>query len=543
MTDLLIGLAVLFVGPVLVIWWVPTLVHEIGHFAGATIAGARFDYVPLGPFVVIPKGVPGRLRLKIRRFPCDSAIPSAGRARAQLFISTLGGPALNIGLGIALLAIAFLGDVGRSAYLAPLVLLLVGLFTAMQGFLWLLPWRPYGVPSDGLRLWSLLTGSTTGRRWLALKETTAQSIAGARPRDWPADLMRDLVVASDGSIDDVAAAVTLYWHLLDSHRLTEARACLEQARAAASQRYMTELNSQTILLELAYMESRVGDDPAVAVDALMRSAFVSKATLLRVVAAISLSYADLDGAEGAVTAATAELPALRPGYARMETDLLTELADEARQRREGGPVATAVTPSGDARVDVSRFALPDVPVHEPAPAPGLRSARTLVGFVGSAILALGGYASLSAFLVGPGRLLALLPTLAAVLVVLRVRASRGRHRLVGMRTALAAFAVLFAASPVLVADLLRPNGSGYIWIVGQARPCIGFGSGHDVSTVWVYLFSLAIAMSALLIATRARNETAVPRRGIYLGIGLVILWVAAVASDHAHFAALIGCGS
>src|SRR4029077_7983679 len=243
MSDLLIGLAVLILGPVLVIWWVPNLVHEIGHFAAALIAGARFDYVPLGPFVLLPKTVPGRLRWNIRRFPCDSAFPSAGHASSQLFVSSLGGPALNIGLGVLLLAIAFLGDVGRSAYLTPLVLLLVGMFTALQGLMWLLPWRPYGVPSAGLRLCSRLTGSRGGRRWLALKEATAQSIAGVRPREWPADVMRDLVVASGGSPDAIAAAVMLYWHLLDSHRLTEARACLEQARAAASQRYMAELNS------------------------------------------------------------------------------------------------------------------------------------------------------------------------------------------------------------------------------------------------------------------------------------------------------------
>ena len=96
---------------------------------------------------------------------------------------------------------------------------------------------------------------------MALREAIAQSEAGVRPRDWSVDLMSRLVIASDGSIDDVAAAVVLYWHLLDSHRVAEAHACLEQARAAASQRYMNQLNGQTVLLELAYMEARRGPDP------------------------------------------------------------------------------------------------------------------------------------------------------------------------------------------------------------------------------------------------------------------------------------------
>src|SRR5207244_1298106 len=110
-----------------------------------------------------------------------------------------------------------------------------------------LPSRQYGVPSDSRRLWSLVAGTPGARRWVALKEATAWSESGVRPRDWPLETMNALVIASDGSTDDIAAAVTLYWHLLDSRRMTEARQCLEQARAAASQRYMAQLNSQIVL--------------------------------------------------------------------------------------------------------------------------------------------------------------------------------------------------------------------------------------------------------------------------------------------------------
>jgi hypothetical protein len=540
--DLLTGLVVLFAGPVLVIWWLPYLVHELGHLMGARLAGAQFDYIPLGPFMLTPRG-PRRLRRQIRRFACDSTVPTPSHSRWQLLMATVGGPALNIAVGVTLLVIGFLGDLGRSAFLAPLVLILVGLFMTMHGIIWLLPWRPYGVPSDGLRLWSLLAGTRGGRRWMALKEATAWSEADIRPRNWPVEVMSRLVVQSDGSIDDIAAAVMLYWHLLDSHRLTEARACLEQARAAASQRYMAQLNGQIVQLELAYIEARLGPDPAVAVRNLMQSAFIAKATLLRVFAAISLAYADLDGAEQAATAATGELPALRPGYARMESDLIVELVEEAQRRRRGGPGPAAAPPSISVGVDVSRFAVPDVALQEPAPPSGVRSSRAVVGFVGSAILGLAGYASVAAFTHGFAPLLAVVPAIASAFAVLRVRSSRGVHRVDGLRTAFAAMAVLFATSPLLVADVLRPNLSGYIWIVGQARPCTAFGAGHDITTLWVYLFAAAIAMAGLLMGTRAKNEPAVPRPGIYLGIGLVVLWIVAVASDHAHFAAVIGCGA
>jgi len=449
---------------------------------------------------------------------------------------------LNLAFGLALLAIGFVGDVGRSFFLAPLVLILIGMFMALHGIVYLLPSRHYGVPSDGRRMWSLLAGTPGARRWVAWKEATAWSEADVRPRDWPLETVSALVTASDGSTDDIAAALTLYWHLLDGGRLTEARQCLEQARAAASKRYMAQLSSQIVLLELAYMEARLGPDPATAVRNFWRSAFIAKATLLRVVGAIHLSYADPGAAAQAATMAMGELQALRPGYARMESDLLAEIIDDAHRRMAGEPDREVVVLRSPEGVDVSRFAVPDAELLEPAPPPGIRSMRTLVGVIGSATLGLAGYASISAFTRGGAvPLLAAIPAVASFFVVLRVRVSRGARRVETLRAAFVALGVLFAASPVLVGDLLRPSGSGYIWIAGQARPCTAFGTGHDLSAVWAYLFGVAIAMVGLLIATRAASEPPIPRAGILVGIGLVALWVAAVSTDHAHFAAVIGC--
>jgi hypothetical protein len=284
----------------------------------------------------------------------------------------------NIALGVSLAAVALVGDVGRSAFLAPLVFLLVGMFMGLHGLVWLLPWRPDGVPSYGKRLFSLVTGSPSGRRWIALKTIASLSDSGVRPREWPSDVVNDLVQASDGSTDDVGAALTLYWYLLDSRRLTEARSCLEQARAAASQYYMSQLNGQLVLLELAFIEARTGEDPAVAVSNLVRSAFFAPAMLARVVAAVQLSYADFAAAEKTADNALRDFSSLRPGFALMEADLLRELADEARQRRVGGVQLEAAAPRERSAVDVSRFAVPDMDLKAPLPPPGVRSLRTLV---------------------------------------------------------------------------------------------------------------------------------------------------------------------
>jgi len=90
LSDLVTGLVVLVVAPVLVIWWLPYLVHELGHAAAAILAGARFDYIPLGPFLAEPIRGSLRIRWRVRRWSCGAILPSRSRARQQIFIASLG---------------------------------------------------------------------------------------------------------------------------------------------------------------------------------------------------------------------------------------------------------------------------------------------------------------------------------------------------------------------------------------------------------------------------------------------------------------------
>jgi hypothetical protein len=505
------------------------------------MAGARFDYIPLGPFVLTRGDGTVRIRRQVRRFACDAMLPSATWPRAQLFAASIGGPAANLVLGVALIVVALGDGLGSSAYLAPLVLLLVGLFMAGHGLVNVLPWRPYGVPSDGWRVLSLLRRSHSARRWVALKTIAAHSASGTRPRDWPAQELGALVQASDGSIDDVSGALTLYWHLLDSGKLNEARDCLEQARAAASQRYMTQVNAQLVLLELAYIEARIGPDPAVAASNLLRSAFFAPATLARVVAAIQLSYANFAEAQVIAASASEDMSGLRPGAAVMERELLAALADEAERRRAGLAAADASAERTSAGVDVSRFAKPDVPLREPLPPAGVRSAKTVVGIISSAMLGLTTFVVAGAFDRAVAPLLAIVAATMSALAVMCVRFTRGAATLGLARHGLAALGMMLTALPLLIGDLLRANATGYIWIAGQARPCTNFGTGHEVSAVILYAIFMAFAVLGLLIGTRVHNEPIIPRRGIYVGVACLAIWVALFGSDHTRFAVLIGC--
>jgi len=525
---------------VLILWWFPYLAHEVGHAVGSRLSGARFDYIPLGPLVAERVAGRIRVRLQVRRFSCDAVLPVPGNARRQLVVATFAGPATNLAVGSGLLALALVDGTSLVNF-APLLLLIGGMFMTLHGAIALLPWRPYGVPSDGIRLLSLLTGSLAGRRWIALKVIARLSHAGVRPRDWPVQLTSALVVPSDGSTDDVAGALALYWHLLDDSRVSDARACLEQARAAASQRYMSQLNSQLVLLELSYLEAMQGPDPASAKANLLKSAFVSRATLARVVAALQLSYAFVGEAEITAREGLQELGSLRPGFALMESDLLAEIIAEAQRRRDDRSMPDAARDPIGPGVDVSRFAVPDVQLRAPALPPGMRSMRTAVGLVSGATIALIAYAVVSIFATGAALALAVAAAAGAALGVFRVRSSVGMRRVESFRNVLATLATFSAASPLLVSELLRPNAAGYVWISGFARPCVALGTGHDVSSILIYLMALPFAIVGLLIGTRAHTEPLFPRRAMYIGVTLIVLWIAAFASDHARFAALIGC--
>lgn len=539
MLELLTELVLLFVGPVLVIWWIPYLVHEIGHAVAAAVVGAGFDYVPLGPFIATKSSSGWRVRRHVLRLSCDAVIPSPGSPRRQMFVATVGGPVANLAVGLAAVAIGFGGAAERAHFLAPLALLLLGVFTTMNGVAQLLPWRPHGIPTDGRRAISLLLGSRAGHRWVALKLITAASHMGVRPRDWEPHPLQALVAPSDGSLDDVAGALSLYWHLLDDHRLDEARMCLEQARAAASQRHLTQLNSQLVLLELAYVEARFGTDPSIAVEHFARSASIARATFARVLAAIALSYSDLDGAEHLAAAARRELGDLRPGFALMEEDLLLEIEAEARRRRE----AVAVPPSRQAlgpSVDVSRFAVPDVELRPPPVPPGARSFLTMAGVISAVLLGATLNSGIGAFSREAGAITAIATTAISVGAVLRVRTSRGERRVDLLREMFALMATIAIASPLLISDLFRANSAGWIWIAGEIRPCLEFGTGHDIAAA-NSLFASAFALVGLLIATRARSGPALPRRGVVIGFLLIALWLVTVGADHKPFAAMIGC--
>ncbi|MGH2370440.1 MAG: hypothetical protein ACRDI2_19875 [Chloroflexota bacterium] len=343
MIELLTTLVAVVIGSVLIIWWLPYLVHELGHFVGARVAGARFDFVPLGPFVVVQTPGGRRIRRLIRRYACDATIPKTDAAFRQLFAAAATGPLLNVALGVAAVWLAVDDRVARAWHFAPLLLIAVGFFMAGHGLGHLLPWRPRGFTSDGRRMLAILGRTPSARRWIALRIITSLSESGIRPRDWHRELIEAVRSPGDGSTDDIAAALVVYWHLLDSARPQEARDCLESARIAATLPYLPDDLERVVDSELAYIEARLGADPSLGAESLTRARFVGPTSAGRVLAAVLLSYSYVDEARREAEVAREHLSELRAGFALMEEDLLNDLLEDCRRRSAGRPIDTQHT--------------------------------------------------------------------------------------------------------------------------------------------------------------------------------------------------------
>jgi len=541
--DALIGVVELFAIPIGIIWWIPYLVHELGHFAGARVAGARFDYIPLGPFIA-PRHIPNRpIVLRVVRRACDATLPSESAPSAQLAIATAVGPLANLLVGAALIVLAV--GVTTPETLTQPALFAVGFFVFLHGVVHLVPATPYATPTDGRRLLDLLRGTGSWRRWCAIRVIARRSDDGIRPRDWSPQQLAELVTASEGRIDDVDAAITLHWHLLDVGRFDDAELCLRQAMAAAGQRSMTAQTAEVIRLEVAYLEARRGADPQVAVSNLLRSRFLARASLLRVVAAVQLRFNFFKEARATISQARSGLAGLRPGYAALETSLLDDLEREAVTAVETGALPTKQAPEApDARpttfdLDVSRFAVPDVRPVVKRPH-GLRSARTLVGLIGAGVLALSVFAIVTEASRSAGLFFAIPVLIFSALTVVWVRTRRAVLGAPALRTSLTTAAVLAFASVVLAGNVMRLYSGPYLWIVGQARPCVLL-DGSGFSSLVVYLLGAALGFVGLVMGTRAERGSAVPLEGIYLGGMVVVLFSLTFATDPSRLAVLIGC--
>jgi hypothetical protein len=225
---------------VLLILFLTTTIHELGHLLGGKLGGLRFHLLIIGPLRITRRG--GKLLLGWHKSVAifnglTGCIPEDTRdLPRRLLIFTLGGPLAS--LGQALLAgwlffrwqanVHFTNSFAWATESAALL----ALFGALHFLSSMKPGSYYnGQAADGGRIMSLIRGGVAAERWCALAALYGADQRGQRPCDWDESLIRQALQGYEHNHDSQQARLLAYQWALDNGRIAEANRWLEEAVA------------------------------------------------------------------------------------------------------------------------------------------------------------------------------------------------------------------------------------------------------------------------------------------------------------------------
>jgi hypothetical protein len=335
------------------------LLHELGHVIAARAVKFEFQEFVVGWVRVTRTEKSWHVRLAalprpywgfVRAFPRS---PRQVRIRMVAFV--LGGPAMNILVGILFLIAGFIDHrlpmpvlfdfVREMRQSIPDVLTsmwtLIGILSLGFGAVNLLPALiKRGYPNDGYILRNWIRKDPEITRYLELLDRNQVMTSlmdamrqGFRPREWEPNALDRFAAVSDGTSNDVAADLYSYYYLLDTGQIERAGKSLDMALAAHN-RYPLEYRPN-VTLEGAYFEAffRHNLDRAREWLAESTGGNSEEHTRLRAQAAVLLQEGKINDAIVAVDQAlTVTSKSNDPGGTKAEIDLLHAIRDECERR-------------------------------------------------------------------------------------------------------------------------------------------------------------------------------------------------------------------
>jgi hypothetical protein len=298
------------------LWWLLPLapaaffatiiVHELGHLAGARLAGFRFRLLTLGPFSLV--GTPAGLRLRsnwqvLRLIGGQqlSTPPGQGASDRAYYLIYLAGGVLANALTAAL-ALAWLLHCPMPVVPWLFLLLFAG-FSLLLGIVNALPIQtPEGIATDGYNIRALLRGGAQAERFRALLSMLGLIYSGVRPADWPqavVDAIGGDAPARPGYLAALAPCLRLQW-AIDRQDDVEAAAAAAQLEAIYGS--LQGPIRPHFAAELAYWHGAASPQPDAALaqryaeDAARSAYLISPATVRRAQAAAALASGRFDDA-------------------------------------------------------------------------------------------------------------------------------------------------------------------------------------------------------------------------------------------------------
>jgi hypothetical protein len=295
------------------------LAHELGHLLGGRLVGFRAFLLIVGPVRVERSG--DRWRLHRNRSAAlwgglaGSAATDARDLRRRTTVMVAGGPLVSLLGGVAALVgywalhPALLN--ANSPYgrvVLAFVLLSAGVASISIGVATLIPMRTSGFLSDGARLLRLARGGAVAARDAAVQAVIGQSLAGVRPRDWPAEMLQTALALPDGSAFEFTV-----WQLAQSH-------AADTGHAAEAQRWLQLLLTHIDRIPPTFrsgLQLDAARQLALAGDTTKAKSLVAAATgpVIGAGWAAPLAHAAVLSSEGCHADAVALLPEIRAALA------------------------------------------------------------------------------------------------------------------------------------------------------------------------------------------------------------------------------------
>lgn len=304
------------------------LIHELGHVVGGLMGNMRFLMLTTGPFKITSES--GRLRLSLTNQVnvwggLALMIPrTTDQLRRRTALMIAGGPAASLLLALTS-AVFALGGTGRVS--------LFGMaLAAMSGGIFLvtiLPLSAGGFLSDGFQLRALWRGEQDAEGHALLIALAGSSLSGVRPREYDRTLVSRLLMLGGPAPARMAA------HLLAAISAVDRAERADDQFEAMIPLYAESPSGlrQGFAHWLAWYFAAVKGEVALAEqwEAEGKGGLVDESQRALTRAVIALAKGDRSAALAAATAGLSARVGMDPGGHKLLVDLLTRVAEEARQ--------------------------------------------------------------------------------------------------------------------------------------------------------------------------------------------------------------------
>jgi hypothetical protein len=255
-------------GTFFLIWWIVTLIHELGHLAIAWIAGFRIDMFAVGPVAVVRNGRSFRV-IRISSWELSGlvhAIPNDPvNQKAWLASCAAAGSIANFATGgLAWYAYVTFPD---SSWFALWEWTFI-MFSLIAGLVSIIPYRVRDVASDGYGITRLVGMGSKSDQFRATQQLATSFQQDMLPRDWDPVVLTTALGHDDEPSTSTWALYMAYLHHLDAGRDVEAAHYLE--RSIANLASVSLFFAAGFFAEAAYFFVHHGADPALARTILKR---------------------------------------------------------------------------------------------------------------------------------------------------------------------------------------------------------------------------------------------------------------------------------